>query len=60
MFFGDIEVFSGYLEEKYGACAWQRLLSGRPGNMELSVTYYPGINEYQGRKSPQIVITHYK
>lgn len=60
MFFGDIEVFSGYLEEKYGAGAWQRLLSGRPGNMELSVTYYPGINEYQGRKSPQIVITHYK
>lgn len=26
----------------------------------LSVTYYPGINEYMGRKSLQVIITHYK
>ena len=24
----------------------------------LSVTFYPGINEYMGRRSLQIVITH--
>ena len=26
----------------------------------LSVTFYPGVNEYMGRRSLQIIITHYK
>ena len=29
---------------------------GRP----LSITYYPGLNEYMGKITPQIVITHYQ
>lgn len=27
---------------------------------KMSVTYYPGLNEYMGRITPQIVITHYQ
>ncbi len=60
MFFGDIDIFLDHLEKKYGSGAKERLLSGRTGGMELSLTYYPGINEYQGRRTPQIVITHYR
>ncbi len=60
MFFGDIDRFFGYLEERFGAGAGKRVLGGRADGMKISVTYYPGINKYQGRRSPQIVITHYR
>lgn len=60
MFFGDIAAFSAYLDEKNGPGTWTDLLSGRGEAIELSITYYPGINEYQGRRTPQIVITHYR
>lgn len=60
MFFGDIDRFFGYLGERFGAGAGKRVLGGRADGMKISVTYYPGINKYQGRRSPQIVITHYR
>lgn len=60
MFFGDIGVFSSYLEEKYVKGTWNSLLAGRPAVAGLNITYYPGINEYQGRRIPQITITHYR
>ena len=44
LYFGDPEEFRKVLEQKE---------DGR-----LSVTFYPGINEYMGRRSLQIVITH--
>ena len=43
--FGDVERF-------------QETLKRRGGSM--SITYYPGINEYMGQKKPQITITHYQ
>lgn len=60
MFFGNIDSFFGFLEDRFGAGAKKRLLNGYADDIKLSVTYYPGINEYQGRKSLQIVITHYR
>lgn len=45
LYFGDVKAFQEEL--------------GRQKN-RLSVTYYPGINEYMGRKSLQVIITHYK
>lgn len=60
MFFGDIGVFSSYLEAKYVKGTWNSLLAGRPAAAGLNITYYPGINEYQGRRTPQITITHYR
>ena len=62
MCFRHVENFLEHLDEKYGDGAGERLLSGggNTGEMTLSVTYYPDINEYMGRVTPQIVITHYK
>ncbi len=60
MFFKDIGMFASYLDQKYGPETWNSLLNGYGKNIELSVTYYPGINEYQGRRTRQIVITHYR
>lgn len=60
MFFGNIEDFLMCLDEKYGNGTSDAFLSGRGKGIFMSLTYYPGINEYMGRKSMQIVITHYQ
>lgn len=60
LYFGDLGQFAEYIDGKYGPGTYERMLTGREKRAELTVTYYPGINEYQGRKTPQIVITHYR
>lgn len=60
VYFGDIREFSVRLEEKYGKGAWEDLLRGKRKDMELTVAYFPKINEYQGKRNVQLVITHYK
>lgn len=61
MCFNQVEKMLEYLDEKYGERSVEELLSGRRNaeRMTLSLTYYPDINEYMGRVTPQIVITHY-
>ena len=46
------------IAEKYGKLQAESLLRGRGSGIYLSITYYPGINEYMGHLTPQIVITH--
>ncbi len=58
VYFGSIDTFSETLCGKYGIGAMEDLLSAREGGFKLSLTYYPDINEYMGKRSPQIVITH--
>lgn len=60
IYFGDIELFSEYCRNKFGEKEWEKLLAGRENQIRLSVTYYPSINEYQQKRTPQIVITHYQ
>lgn len=60
LYFGDAEAFLEFLAEKYGRDRVKGLLNGKSANVMLSVAYYPGINEYMGRKTLQIVISHYQ
>lgn len=46
VYFGNVEEFLAYFEQKRDAKA--------------AFTYYPSVNEYQGRKSLQIVIQNYR
>ncbi len=46
VYFGDAKRFLAFVEEK--------------GNEGVAVTYYPTMNEYQGRSNLQIVIQNYK
>ena len=50
MYFGDIEKFQEYVRKQYGSVE----------GAALAITYYPGINEYGGRKTLQIVIQNYR
>ena len=60
MYFGDVPRFLEWLNFRYGNRAVNELLKGKGKRIELSITYYPDINEYMGRRTPQIVITHYQ
>ena len=48
------------MEEQYGKTEVEALLKGRGRQIRISMTYYPDINEYMGKKTPQIVVTHYR
>ena len=60
MLFQNVEGFLKNLEERYGRMEVDALMQGRGGHIKMAVTYYPDINEYMGRKTAQIVITHYR
>ena len=45
MYFGDVDKFLEYYEQKGNTAAF---------------TFYPSVNEYQGRKSMQIIIQNYQ
>lgn len=60
MLFHHADDFLGKLEEQYGKTEVEALLKDRGRQIRISMTYYPDINEYMGKKIPQIVVTHYR
>lgn len=60
MLFQNVEGFLKNMEETYGRMEVDALLQGRGGHIKIAVTYYPDINEYMGKRTAQIVITHYR
>lgn len=58
VFFGDLEKFGGFLDEKYGAGSEDALYAGG-GNFAVSVAYQLGKNTYKGRTQLQYVMQHY-
>lgn len=60
MCFQQMDVLLDMLKERYGTQAVEDMLAGRQSRMVISITFYPDINEYMGRITPQIIITHYR
>lgn len=60
IYFGDIEAFHRYLEEKYGSSQVAALYEGKNSDITLSVVYYPEINEFRGNVSVQMVMKYYQ
>lgn len=60
MYFGDVNTFVEYVREKFGDIACECLLRGHGHGIVMAFTYYPDINEYQGVRTPQIVIQNYR
>ena len=58
IFFGDLEKFGSFLEEKYGAGSEQALYAGR-GNFDMSVVYQLSLNTYRGKTEVQFAMQHY-
>ena len=60
LYFGDADQFRQELETAFGEEEIHKLYHGLENEASLSVVYYPSLNEYQGRKSLQIVIKNYQ
>ncbi len=60
IYFGDVGGFFNYISDTYGIEETERLKTGRGTKIKLTVTYYPKINEYRGKKSIQIMIVNYR
>lgn len=60
MYFGNVEEMCEYIIGKFGKASYEQLLKGKGRTVVMAFTYYPAINEYQGIKTPQIVIQNYK
>lgn len=58
VFFGDLEAFGDFLEDKYGRNASELLYAGR-GNFAVSVVYQLGKNTYKGKTELQYIMQHY-
>lgn len=60
LYFGDADTFLNEVSKKYGTIQTENIFKGKAYGVRMSFTYYPGINEFRGNRSPQIIITHYQ
>lgn len=58
VFFGDLERFGAFLEEKCGAGSEAALYAGK-GDFAISVTYQLGLNTYRGKTELQFVMQNF-
>lgn len=58
MYFGDVEAFCVFLDEKYGKGSADCLFEGKEAYL-VSVTYQIGINSFRGRESLQYIMQNY-
>jgi len=58
VFFGDLEKFGEFLNDKYGAGSEDALYAGR-GSFMVSVVYQLGLNTYKGKTELQYVMQYY-
>lgn len=60
IYFGNLDNFHLYLEHKYGKSVVDALYQTGNSTICISVLYYPSINEYNGRKTIQLVMQDYQ
>lgn len=57
LLFRGKEEFEELVRNEFGQGELDRMYQGRENDLDVAFTYYPGINEYQGRKSVQMQVT---
>lgn len=61
VYFGDTEKLKNYMEEKFTKAKVDLLFQGLgTENISMSFIYYPEINEFNGKKTLQIIIKNYR
>ncbi len=61
VYFGDTEKLKNYMEEKFTKAKVDLLFQGLgTENISMSFVYYPEINEFNGKKTLQIIIKNYR
>lgn len=59
MYFADVESFLNDLRNKFGDEEVDKMFKNLENNIQFNITYYPNINEYNGRRNLQIIINGY-
>lgn len=59
IYFGDVEQFQNFLIEEYGKEECEKMFHGEENSIDIAFTYYPSVNEFNNRKTLQIVIQNY-
>lgn len=60
IYFGDIEALNSYMKQRFGEQSVDSLYYGSCRDIQMSVAYYPDINEFRGNVSVQMVMKHYQ
>ena len=60
IYFGDVEGFTNYIEERFGKEQLEAVFDGKANNVELSLVYFPKINNFRGVEELQFEIQLYK
>ncbi|MBP3677787.1 MAG: single-stranded-DNA-specific exonuclease RecJ, partial [Agathobacter sp.] len=60
IYFGDIEAFCAYIEDKFGKPELENALEGKNNDIELSLVYFPKINSFRGVDELQFEIQYYQ
>lgn len=58
--FQDPEEFFGMIRDRYGEAQLERVMHGRPNEVQLLVAYEPTVNEWHGMKNIELNIKHMK
>lgn len=59
VYFGAISDFEQFIIDKFGREQLDCLYNRKPNTVELSILYYPSINEYMDRRNVQIILQDY-
>ncbi len=59
MLFRGREEFEAFVRKEWGEGELARMYEGRENHLDVALTYYPQVNEYQGMRSVQIQIVSY-
>jgi len=60
IYFGDILDFDTYIKEKFGDQELDRMYAGQFNNIKLDMVFNIDINEYNGKRSVQLVLRYYR
>ena len=60
IYFGDIEVFCAYVEERFGKSQLDAAFAGKMNEIVLSMVYFPKINSFRGVEELQFEIQYYQ
>ncbi len=58
--FGKAQEFIQFLKARYGEAQVNQMLRGQRTGITVSITYYPGVNEYMDKRTLQLVIQNYQ
>ena len=60
VYFGDIDNFENYIKDELGEIEYNKVFNGLSNNLYLDIICMPEINEFNGNKKVQLVISNYR